>query len=291
MKILRNDETDFGSENCTSAVLSRDGSSESWTYTSNVENHSSKIQNFSFSIQNSSFIINYKYSPFGKITRTTGDIASRFVFRFSSEYSDTETGLVYYNYRYYSPELGRWLSRDPIGESSGVNFYEFIFNDSINLVDLLGLEAVIIETIKTQNCEGTRISYIGDPYYKKTTTTSYTNWIQMLKISKSFVVPIADLPVKFDISMTLEGRFKIVKEKVELCQKGYRTTVIYCCINGQWVIQYEHLEVERCRVVKPEQIISKKLETRMSIKVTAVTSDLSGTVEVGPPIPLVDFQY
>ncbi len=24
-----------------------------------------------------------------------------------------ESGLVYYNYRYYSPELGRWLSRDP----------------------------------------------------------------------------------------------------------------------------------------------------------------------------------
>ncbi|MDI6810029.1 MAG: RHS repeat-associated core domain-containing protein, partial [Candidatus Eisenbacteria bacterium] len=30
--------------------------------------------------------------------------------------TDTETGLLYYGYRYYSPELGRWLSRDPIGE-------------------------------------------------------------------------------------------------------------------------------------------------------------------------------
>ena len=32
----------------------------------------------------------------------------------SSEVADDETGLVYYNYRYYSAELGRWLSRDPI---------------------------------------------------------------------------------------------------------------------------------------------------------------------------------
>jgi RHS repeat-associated protein len=32
-------------------------------------------------------------------------------FRFSSEYLDSETNLVYYNYRYYSPELGRWLKR------------------------------------------------------------------------------------------------------------------------------------------------------------------------------------
>jgi len=35
-------------------------------------------------------------------------------FKFSSEYLDSETGLVYYNYRYYSPELGRWTKRDPI---------------------------------------------------------------------------------------------------------------------------------------------------------------------------------
>ena len=53
--------------------------------------------------------------------RASGTIPNRFVFRFSSEYHDSETNLVYYNYRYYSPELGRWLSRDPIGE---LVFYE-----------------------------------------------------------------------------------------------------------------------------------------------------------------------
>jgi RHS repeat-associated protein len=37
-----------------------------------------------------------------------------FDYRFSSEVFDTETGLVYYNYRYYSAELGRWLNRDLI---------------------------------------------------------------------------------------------------------------------------------------------------------------------------------
>jgi len=68
----------------------------------------------------------FEYSPFGKITKTTGSIANRFVFRFSSEYTDTESGLVYYNYRYYSPELGRWLSRDPINE---VGSYIFLINN------------------------------------------------------------------------------------------------------------------------------------------------------------------
>ncbi len=46
----------------------------------------------------------------------------------------------YYGFRYYSPELGRWLNRDPIGERGGVNLYGFVNNDGINLTDILGLK-------------------------------------------------------------------------------------------------------------------------------------------------------
>jgi len=38
-----------------------------------------------------------------------------FPLRFSTKYHDDETDLVYYGLRYYNPELGRWVSRDPIG--------------------------------------------------------------------------------------------------------------------------------------------------------------------------------
>jgi len=46
----------------------------------------------------------------------------------------------YYGFRYYSPELGRWLNRDPIEEQGGVNLYGFVANDGINFVDKLGLK-------------------------------------------------------------------------------------------------------------------------------------------------------
>ena len=49
-------------------------------------------------------------------------------------------GLYYYGYRYYSPVLGRWLSRDPIGEDGGLNLYGFVGNEPVSLVDFLGLE-------------------------------------------------------------------------------------------------------------------------------------------------------
>jgi RHS repeat-associated protein len=60
-------------------------------------------------------------------------------FGFSTEYRD-ETGLVYYGFRYYSPDLGRFLSRDPLGEAaSGVNLYAFARNDPVNFRELYGL--------------------------------------------------------------------------------------------------------------------------------------------------------
>lgn len=44
-----------------------------------------------------------------------------------------------YGYRYLDTQLGRWLSRDPIGERWGENLYVFVGNDGINQSDGLGL--------------------------------------------------------------------------------------------------------------------------------------------------------
>jgi RHS repeat-associated protein len=59
----------------------------------------------------------YEYSPFGETIVATGPLAKENTFRFSTKFTDDETGLLYYGYRYYSPSPGRWLSRDPLGES------------------------------------------------------------------------------------------------------------------------------------------------------------------------------
>jgi hypothetical protein len=49
---------------------------------------------------------------------------------------------VYYNYRYYSPELGRWTKRDGIGERGGENLYGMVSNRVINAWDLLGFSDI-----------------------------------------------------------------------------------------------------------------------------------------------------
>ena len=52
------------------------------------------------------------------------------------------SGVTVYGYRYYDPETGRWLSRDPIGERGGLNLYGFVGNDPTSHIDVLGLESL-----------------------------------------------------------------------------------------------------------------------------------------------------
>jgi RHS repeat-associated protein len=52
---------------------------------------------------------------------------------------ESDWGLYYYGLRYYSPELGRWVNRDPIGERGGITLYRFVDNSPISEWDRLGL--------------------------------------------------------------------------------------------------------------------------------------------------------
>jgi RHS repeat-associated protein len=59
---------------------------------------------------------------------------------FTGQQMDEESGLCYYGYRFYNPDLGRWLSRDPIGELAGVNQYELAGSAPLKHMDSLGLD-------------------------------------------------------------------------------------------------------------------------------------------------------
>jgi len=63
----------------------------------------------------------YQYAPFGEPLRASGEtIALNNPFRFSTKFTDRETGFLYYGFRYYNPETGRWLNRDPVDEQGGI---------------------------------------------------------------------------------------------------------------------------------------------------------------------------
>ena len=78
----------------------------------------------------------YSYAPFGNVT-ASGDVTQPF--QWSSEHYDSELDLVYYNYRHYSPALGRFLSRDPIEEQGGLNLYAFVQNNQLTKKESRGV--------------------------------------------------------------------------------------------------------------------------------------------------------
>ena len=62
--------------------------------------------------------------------------------------------------RYYTPELGRWVSRDPISEKGGVNLYGFVRNSVISSYDKLGLfSCQLAEEVGLSDAD---MSYVGE---------------------------------------------------------------------------------------------------------------------------------
>jgi RHS repeat-associated protein len=84
-------------------------------------------------------VSHYEYDPYGN-TIAQSDTQEDFnPVRFSSKYCDGETGFYYYGFRFYSPQLGRWLSRDPIEEEGGVNILSFLMNSPLGMHDYIGM--------------------------------------------------------------------------------------------------------------------------------------------------------
>jgi len=61
---------------------------------------------------------------------------------FTGRRYDSESGLYYYRNRMYSPNLGRFISKDPKGYVDGMNLYAYVKNNPLKYLDAFGTTAV-----------------------------------------------------------------------------------------------------------------------------------------------------
>jgi len=99
-------------------------------------------------------VTQYTYDPFGNTT--VSGSANGNVFQFTGRENDGN-GLYYYRARYYSPQLGRFISQDPLRFMSGdTNLYRYVFNNPLSLIDPSGLATVV-------NNSGSPVVVRGNP--------------------------------------------------------------------------------------------------------------------------------
>jgi len=69
-------------------------------------------------------------------------------FRHTGRELDSETGLYYYRARYYDPQVGRFLSEDPIRFRGGVDFYTYVGNKPVVFADPFGVSPDFLDQLK-----------------------------------------------------------------------------------------------------------------------------------------------
>jgi RHS repeat-associated protein len=101
-------------------------------------------------------VAEYRYHPFGGTISSSGSLANANVYRFSSKEVHLNSGMYYYGFRFYDPNLQRWINTDPLGEPgfeltrrlrnplrvtfSAPNLYQFVGNRPVGFIDSRGLE-------------------------------------------------------------------------------------------------------------------------------------------------------
>lgn len=76
------------------------------------------------------------YDVFGATRINSGTLPDRF---FTGAEEDPESGLLFLRARYYNPLIGRFIVKDPLGITAGVNAYAYVGNDPVNYTDSQGL--------------------------------------------------------------------------------------------------------------------------------------------------------
>jgi len=110
------------------------------------------------------------FYPFGRTQTTSPQVSFKVSRQFTGQVKDDETGLYYYNARYYDPELGRFVQADTVisdlSNPQTYNRYSYVQNNPLKYTDSTGHyddlgEIKILANGYVAPGNGVRVSFAG----------------------------------------------------------------------------------------------------------------------------------
>ncbi len=114
--------------------------------------------------QSGNEVYNADYMPFGSRFEKEGEFDESHGFT-GKEY-DSDTGLYYFNARWYDQEIGRFISEDQISDPNNPNLYAYVANNPLAKTDVTGNN---IDYDNTYDLSNFIINALNNTYDKKST--------------------------------------------------------------------------------------------------------------------------
>jgi RHS repeat-associated protein len=120
----------------------------------------SVLASFSATTGTTSVLGNQLYDPYGNTRSKTGSLNTSK--GYTGQYTDTATGLDYYNARYYDPAVARFLAADTVqGNAQGMDPYDYVGGNPETRTDPTGNRFVFADASDTVNISGIKGLTLG----------------------------------------------------------------------------------------------------------------------------------
>jgi RHS repeat-associated protein len=141
----------------------------------------------------------YEYSPFGETLRSTGSMAKENPYRFSTKPTEDTMQFIPYEFRAYRPDIGRWLSREPLDELAF--FRSYVSPQTLEESEMFEAERLrygintylFVDNIPTQylDRDGARKTpYDGDVQVTAQNRRSPPKGMELVKVEKCHILLI-----------------------------------------------------------------------------------------------------
>ncbi len=138
--------------------------------------------------ENGAIVNGQDYYPFGEVLRqyTVSNPIEKYMF--TEKERDKETGYDYFGARYYDPQIGRWLSVDPLAHNyPSLSPYNYVANNPLIFIDPdgMGIYDMKGKQINASKAFGLIVDGIKS-LYADNFKESYRNFVQKYEIGDMF---------------------------------------------------------------------------------------------------------